>query len=402
MSAARRAWQRPALRTDEQFELHRAVSWLELFFDLVFVVVISRLAHQLAGHPDPAGMAGFAVQFLAIFWVWNAFTYYTERFESDGLENRLFTFLAILPVAGLAVFAENGLGAQYAGFAVAYLIARAVNMLGWLRAGKHVPVFRPVMRRFLAGFGIAAALVLASFAVPPRERVVLFGLAVLVEICTPSLTVTQQSALPPLSTSKFPERFGLLTMIVLGESVVGVIVGLSGLADHAALTTPGIISGTLGLAIGFGMWWLYFDFVARRSPRPVFLTALLWVYLHMAVLIGITTVGAGISLTIADTAAHGLTPTARYLVVAGTALSLLAVAALELTLTRTPDEPTHPGLSPALKTGVAALLGLLGGLDLGWTTPALLATLLAGLCLPMAYGGYVWFVHEITDKADTT
>ncbi len=90
MTVNRRAWQRSALRTDEEFEQHRAVSWLELFFELVFVVMIARLAHHLAGHLDVAGVLIFAVQFLAVFWVWNAFTYYTERFESDGLENRLF------------------------------------------------------------------------------------------------------------------------------------------------------------------------------------------------------------------------------------------------------------------------------------------------------------------------
>jgi len=90
MTVTRRAWQRSALRTDEEFEQHRAVSWLELFFELVFVVMIARLAHHLAGHLDVAGVLIFAVQFLAVFWVWNAFTYYTERFESDGLENRLF------------------------------------------------------------------------------------------------------------------------------------------------------------------------------------------------------------------------------------------------------------------------------------------------------------------------
>ena len=120
MTVTRRVWQRPALRTDEEFEQDRAVSSLELFFDLVFVVVISRLAHHLAGHLDVDGVVTFAVQFLAVFWVWNGFTYYAERFESDGLENRLFAFLAIVPVAGLAVFGEEGLDATYVGFALAY------------------------------------------------------------------------------------------------------------------------------------------------------------------------------------------------------------------------------------------------------------------------------------------
>src|SRR4051812_44982965 len=239
VSTGRRAWQRPQLRTDEEFDRSRPVGWLELFFDLVFVVVFSRLAHHLAGHVDAGGVATFAVQFLAVFWVWNAFTYYTERFESDGLENRLLTFLAIVPVAGLAVFADDGLGAGYAGFAVSYLLARAVNQFGWLRAGRHVREFRPVAARFLAGYLLAAALVGAAFALSGGTRVLLFTLAVLVEIVTPYFTATLQSTLPRLSTSKFPERFGLFTIIVLGESVVGVIVGLSELVERRALDAVG-------------------------------------------------------------------------------------------------------------------------------------------------------------------
>lgn len=137
-----------------------------------------------------------------------------------------------MPVAGLAVFAEDGLGVTYAGFAVAYLLARAVNQAEWIRAGFHVRQFRPVAARFLAGYVLAVAVILASFATTGAARVVLFALAALLEIATPTFTIAQQSALPKLSTSKFPERFGLLTIIVLGESVVGVIVGLSELQER--------------------------------------------------------------------------------------------------------------------------------------------------------------------------
>jgi low temperature requirement protein LtrA len=339
------------------------------------------------------------VQFLAVFWVWNAFTYYTERFESDGLDNRLFTFAAIVPVAGLAVFAADGLGATYAGFAVAYLLARAVNQAEWIRAGIHVRRFRPVAARFLAGYVVAIAVILASFATTGATRVVLFALAVLLEIATPTFTIAQQSALPRLSTSKFPERFGQFTIIVLGESVVGVIVGLSELQERGLLDGPGMAAGVLGLAVGFSLWWIYFDFVARRSPKPVFATALLWVYLHLATLTAITATGVGVSVAIADSATGMLTAPSRYLLVGGVVLGLLGVAALQLTLARTADEPTHPRLSPALMITAAAVTGTLGMLDLGWRTHALLALLLAGLAVPMTYGAIVWFAHPATEPA---
>ena len=391
MTTSPRAWQRPALRRDEEFEQHRAVSWLELFFDLVFVVVISRLAHHLAGHLDLEGVVAFAVQFLAVFWVWNGSTYYAERFESDGLENRLFTFAAIVPVAGLAVFGEEGLGTTYVGFAMAYLLARAVNQIGWARAAFHVPPFRPIAARFLAGYLLATVIIFASFATTGRTRVLLFTLAVLVEIAAPYFTAALQSTLPRLSTSKFPERFGLFTIIVLGESLVGVIGGLSELADRGVLDGLGIVAGVLGLAIGFALWWIYFDFVARRAPRPVFVTALFWVYLHLAALTAITATGVGVSVAIADTATGSLGDPARYLLVGSVVLGLVGVAALETTLARGPAEPTHARLSPALKIGAAVLIGTLGALDLGWGTHALLILLIAGLAVPMTYGAFVWY-----------
>lgn len=401
MTVTRRAWQRPALRTDEDFRQHRAVSSLELFFDLVFVVVISRLAHHLGGHLEAGGVLGFAVQFLAVFWVWNSFTYYTERFESDGLENRLLAFLAIVPVAGLAVFGEEGLGATYVGFALAYLVARAVNQLSWVRAGVHVPAFRPVATRFVMGYAVVIAVVLVSFAATGVARVALFTLAVVVDIATPYATVAQQSALPQLSTSKFPERFALFTIIVLGESVVGVIVGLSELQAGGVLDGPGIVAGVLGLAVGFSLWWAYFDFVARRPPKPVFVIALFWVYLHLAALTAITATGVGVSVAIADTTTGALADPSRYLLVGGVVLGLVGIAALQTTLARADDEPTHARLSPALMASVAAVIGILGVLDLGWTTLALLVLLLAGLALPMAYGAVVWFSRPVaTPTAD--
>lgn len=388
---ARQIWQRPALRTDEDQERARAVSSLELFFDLVFVVVVSRLSHQLADHHAMGDIVGFSVQFLAIFWVWNGFTFYNERFESDGLENRLLTFLAMIPVAGLAVFAENGLRGAYPGFAVAYLMARLVTQISWARAGHHVPHFRAVSIRFHVGFIIAVAIVLASFRVDGSLRVGLFLLAVIVEIATPWFTAAQQAVLPRLSTSKFPERFGLLTIIVLGESVVGVIVGLSELRQRGNLDLTGCVAGVLGLGIGFALWWIYFDFIARRAPKPVFLTALVWVYLHLVALAAIAASGAGILLVITDAGARTLSATSRELLVGSVAIGLLGIAVLQITLARAIDEPTHRRLSPILMIGVAAGLALLGGLDLGWGSTSLLAFLLTGLGIPIAYGTYVWF-----------
>jgi low temperature requirement protein LtrA len=363
------------------------VGWLELFFDLVFVVIVAVLAHDLDENRD---LLAFGVQFVAVFWVWNAFTYYTERFESAGLEARLFTFVAILAVAGLAVWGHDGLGTNYVGFALSYLLARLLNIVLWLRAGFHVARFRRAAFGFLGGFLIAATLLAVSFVVPEEARIALWTAAVVVEIATPAVTARFQAGLPPITKDKFPERFGLFTMIVLGETVAEIIQSVAAANDIESLSALTIVDAALGLAVGFGMWWVYYDFVARRPVAPRFSVALCWVYLHMVMLIGIVVVGAGTAQGLHDTA-RPMEAFPRWLLLGGAALTLGAIAAIESTLARAPDEPTHPALSPALKAVPAFVLVVVALLVPSLTLAAALVTALAAFAVPATYGAYVWY-----------
>jgi low temperature requirement protein LtrA len=322
--------------------------------------------------------------------VWNAFTYYTERFESAGLEARLFTFVAILAVAGLAVWGHDGLGTNYVGFALSYLLARLLNIVLWLRAGFHVARFRRAAFGFLGGFLIAATLLAVSFVVPEEARIALWTAAVVVEIATPAITARFQAGLPPITKDKFPERFGLFTMIVLGETVAEIIQSVAAANDIESLSALTIVDAALGLAVGFGMWWVYYDFVARRPVAPRFSVALCWVYLHMVMLIGIVVVGAGTAQGLHDTAGP-MEAFPRWLLLGGAALTLGAIAAIESTLARAPDEPTHPALSPALKAVPAFVLVVVALLVPSLTLAAALVTALAAFAVPATYGAYVWY-----------
>jgi low temperature requirement protein LtrA len=390
---ARRIWQPPALRRDEEFELHRAVTWLELFFDLVFVVLVSRLAHDLAGHVDARGLVTFGVQFAAGFWAWNAFTYHAERFESEGLETRAFAFVSVVAVAAMAIWSHDGLDDNALGFAIAYLGTRLVNMVQWVRAAIHVESFRPIAYRFFAGFGVAAGLILAGLGAGDDARIWLWAAAILVEVLTPSTTVAHQSRLPLLSTSKFPERFGLFTIIVLGEAIVGVINGLSEVHDEARFTASTAAAGVLGLAIVFGLWWVYFDFVARRPPRASIRAALAWVYLHLVTVTTVTMASVGISLVIVDAQTSDLAADSRRLLGMSVGVALVGLGLLETTLRASDDEPTHRRLSPAMKIGVGVLVALVTWVDIGFNTVTLCVVLVSALAAQALYGAYVWF-HE--------
>ena len=381
----RRLWQIPALRTDSHHE--RKVTWLELFYDLVFVVIISQLAHKLVTGDPVASLGGFILLFIPVWWVWIGSTFYTERFETDGLETRLIFFLKMIPVAGLAIFIRGGLGETSAGFALSYAAARGIITLLWLRATIHVVEFRPVGVRYVAGFTLSFLLFISSVLVDPPLRFAFWAAGLLLDLVTPATTLAAQAKLPRFNTSKLPERFGLLVLIVLGESVVGVVSGVAEGGEFSHLTAG---RGVLGLAVGFGLWWVYFDNVARRPPRAGVLRAFSWSYLHLPLVMGIAATGASITNVLAQHEA--LVPPPVAAVMAGSVgCSLLAIGILETLLHRAPDEPTHTTVSPGLKLACGALALALAVSGAPIEPVALLGSLFLLLLVQIAYGTSVWF-----------
>jgi low temperature requirement protein LtrA len=394
MMATRQWWERPRLWGSAAADAHaeRRVSWLELFSDLIFVVVIADLAHYLAEHTTWSGLLGYGLLFVAGWWAWIGGTFYNERFETQDVSHRLFTFLQIITVAGLAIFAHDGLGTNSAGFALAYAANRVLIIVLWLRGGWHAPLFRPVSNRYAIGFSLSVALFVGSIFVPSPWRFVLWGLGLACDLLAPVTTLHLQARLPRTRTSKLPERFGLFVIIVLGETIVGVI---GGLAEIAPFSPRAVVAGTLGLTLAFGFWWIYFDFIARRLPRPGVWSLLGWGYLHMPLLMAVTASSAGVLNLLAHDATAGAG--VRWLLAGSVALALLVIGLIEMLLRRESDEPTTPPASVGIKWGAAAGALAVGLAGRELAPPLFLGTLVALLLPPMIYGAWVWYHQAAAD-----
>lgn len=391
-------WQRPILRTDEAEDRERRVTWLELFFDLLFVVVIAELSHELATHVTWEGVGAYAFLFLHVWWVWIGATYYNERFETDGFDNRFFTFLQMIPIAGMAVFAHYALGKTSVGFALSYALARIIITVLWWRGGRYDRRFRSTGQRFVVGFSLSIGLFLLSVFIDPPARFWLWSLGLVIDTLTPLLTLRQQSQLPPFSTSKLPERFGLFVLIALGESVVGTVQGLAAKETLSGLT---LVTGVMGLLLAFSLWGIYFDFVNRRPPKRGIGYTFAWGYLHLPLIAAITAAGAGVLNVIADEDGV-LGENVSLLIGSATGLALIVMGLLELTLAWSPNEPTHPRLSPGLKFAAGAIAILLGALGGGLSVILLQVLLLALLLAQTGYGLYVWFTQDLPDDIEQT
>ncbi|MCB9893359.1 MAG: low temperature requirement protein A [Planctomycetes bacterium] len=381
-------WQKPQLHFEEEQGAHRKVTWLELFYDLVFVVAIAQIAHQFAGHLDWSGAGEFVMLLVPVWWIWIGGTIYNERFESRGIENRVFFFLQMLGVGGIALFAHHGTGENAVGFALSYIFARGLITFLFLRGGFHNPVFRPVSNRYATGFILSLLLWTISIWVPAPGKFFLWYGGVALELAAPWFTLKQQASLPRFSTSKMPERYGLFTIIVLGEGIVGAI---SGVAQHHHPSFDTIVQGALALLLSFLLWWTYFDFVARRVPRPKTLNIILWSYAHLPLVLCIVAVGAA-SLELVSGEPHAkMAENVRLLFACSVAGMLCATAFLETRLAPAPNEPTHPVVSPVLKVLAGAVVLAIGLLGVPGSAVGFLVCVLCAAAINPLYAAWAWF-----------
>ncbi|MCK2212539.1 low temperature requirement protein A [Actinomadura sp. ATCC 31491] len=287
MTSDSRQWQPPRLRLFEQ--AHRRATWLELLYDLVFVVAVAELADVLAG----GGLLAYVGLFVPVWWAWAGYVFYANRFDTDDVSHRLLALPQILAVAAMAA-SVGDLEERSGLFAVAYVAARLLLVVAYLRAGRHVPEARPLTVRYAAGFAVAALGWLASLAVEPPQRYAFWAVAMVVDLATPLLTRRHQGKLPP-QTEHLPERFGLFVVIVLGEVVAAVVTGLKG---HAV--TPGTLAIALaGVAIAMGFWWLYFGHIDESVVLRTRLAGQVWVYSHLPLSLGLVAYGIGIEHVLA-------------------------------------------------------------------------------------------------------
>jgi low temperature requirement protein LtrA len=384
-------WQPPRSLRDRPAE--RQVTFLELFYDLVYVVLIAELAHALSGHIGVAGLASYTFLFVVVWWAWLNGTMYHELHGNNDIRTRVFTFLQMFTVVSMAVFAHNALGEGSVGFALSYAAFQLILTYLWWRTGVHDPEHRPLSQPYALSFLATTLLFIVSVFVPAPWRFYLWGLALFLSLLLPLVTLNlgrrdpQVQAQIDRTTDISPsavERFGLFTIIVLGEVIVAVVRGVAG---HHHLSP--LVGGTaaLGMLIAIGLWWVYFDFVSHHLPRPGNITVSGWMYLHLPMTMGMAAVGAAI-LNVVEQAGEPLPPEVRWLLVGAITIALVSVGLLMRTIQVAPEHrPIYRSAGRVLFLSSFVIL-LLGFTNLS-TIPLLVGLILLMLA-PVFYGFKTW------------
>lgn len=259
----------------------RKVTWLELFYDLVFVVAVGQVSIMLYDNLSWMGVLGFLFVLMPVWWAWAGQTFYLTRFDSDDLIHRGLSMTQMFAVSAMALSIGDALTTRQKEFALAYVIIRAILVFEYARVHRHVPEARPLTARYCGGFGLAASLWLISLFVDPSFRLWLWGIAMVIDFGTPFVAGQAQFAIPPRH-HHLPERFGLFTIIVLGEGVLSVVNGLTkaGMGFHT------LVTAILGWICFGAIWWSYFEGVQGAESRAPLNAATarsfrIWLYTHL-------------------------------------------------------------------------------------------------------------------------
>ena len=285
-------------------EPHRVATPLELLFDLVFVGAVAQAAggldHAIVSGHALEGLGGYAMVFFAIWWAWMNFTWFASAYDNDDALYRVLVFVQMAGVLLLAAgvpraFEHRDFDVVLAG----YLVMRAALATLWLRAAHHDSSRRGTDRRYAAGVSLCmigwAAVGIIGW---PVWAFVLMGA---VELVVPMWA----EAVEPTTwhPEHIAERYGLFTLIVLGECVLAATTAVEGAVSESGLSWPLVLTAVGALLLVFGTWWSYFKTPVGELLRESRNLAFLWGYGHYFVFAAIAALGAGLSLA-AESAQH--------------------------------------------------------------------------------------------------
>jgi low temperature requirement protein LtrA len=303
----------------------RRATWFELFFDLVFVAGVARIASGFAASYDPGGAVRFLFAFLALWWAWLGHTFHASRFDEDRADQRTLGMAQILALVLIGYGAEDAFGARGAAFAAGMACFKVSLALAYLRERRR-PYARGLVRVYASLYGLQAALWAASLPAAGSLRLGTWVAALLIDVATPFLVARHTHGVPP-HPEHLPERFGLFTIILLGESVAAAIHGL----DHAEPLQAESVAVVLSAAVlAFLFWTGYFERARGAAERSLTHAAAgrrlrLWAYGHVPLYLGVAGVSAGTVALAGHPDAHGWEP---WLFAGAAALAMAGVTAV--------------------------------------------------------------------------
>jgi low temperature requirement protein LtrA len=243
-------------------EEERTTSYLELFFDLVFVFAFTQVTALILEDTTPRGFARAALVLAMVWWAWSAYAWMTNAIDVENTVTRLIVFAAMVAGFFMALAVPDAFQDEAAWFAVAYFVVRILNSALYAWGVRDDPAVLRAVARLSPWFLVAAVVALAGGFVDADYRSWVWLASLVIDVVG---TLTVANLEWHVSPSHFAERFALIVIIALGESIVAIGIGTSELTRDTTYAVS-VIVAFAGVA---ALWWAYFDFTAIAAERSL-------------------------------------------------------------------------------------------------------------------------------------
>ncbi|MET0397123.1 MAG: low temperature requirement protein A [Longimicrobiaceae bacterium] len=376
----------PRLRRKDEGK--RPTSWLEFFFDLVFVVAVDqvarRLQHDVTGH----GTLVYLALYGPVWWAWVGFVLYTDRFGTDDISDRLMTLVQVGAALVIAAAAMQATSGRAPAFAIAYGVFRLILAARYAMAAHYVRQARPECARESIGLALAGVIWIASAAVPAPWRFWMWGVAFGIDLLTPFASPRMHEIAPP-DPDHVEERFGTFINISLGVGFAGLVEAMRDQPLSGVLLT----TAALCLLVGFSIWWGFFDTLDQAPIAEVRTSSRtgpykIWIFAQLPLAAGVAGAGIAVGNLAHEADAHVLEDSLRWLVCGMVALCYVAHAIVHIAYAKA-GAGRRGWLVVARKLPTIAAALLLGALGAG-----LSAVAVAGVLAGAAGAQVLWNIWE--------
>ncbi|VAV91356.1 Low temperature requirement protein A [hydrothermal vent metagenome] len=275
----------------------RHATWLELFFDLIFVVAIAKAAHVLQyqhnGQISAITYLKYLLILIPVWWAWVGATLYANRFAGDDLVQRLLSFAQMFCVIILAAHINTDFDSYYEGFLFSYLAIRLLTIAMYVRASTKMPKTRHVSNYLALAFGAGALISLSSLLFDGVLRYVILYAGIGFDMLMPLLAKKRLRTVP-VHAHHLPERFGLLTIILLGESILS----LANSFDILSWSLFSILMAASGFVMACGLWVIYFDKLDKQITGKELGHGHRIIYSHLLIYAGLGGIAAMIRFAV--------------------------------------------------------------------------------------------------------
>jgi low temperature requirement protein LtrA len=277
------------------------VTPLELFFDLVFVFAITQVTAMIADDPSWTGVLRGLLVLAAIWWAWGSYAWLTNTIDPDEGAPRLVIFASMAAMLVVALATPGAFEGDALTFGIAYLVVRSLHIVLYEMAAADDPDLHSAVGRLVPPMLLCCGLIIAASAFDGWVQGGFWVLALALDYGGVLFGGMEGWRVSP---EHFAERHGLIVIIALGESIVAIGIGASGVALDAAV----IAAAALGVAVAAALWWAYFDVVALVAGRKLTgysgternkMARDSYSYLHLPMIAGIVLFAVGMKETIA-------------------------------------------------------------------------------------------------------